>query len=184
MALQIVGKQMETGDAIRERITDRLESALAKYFDGGHDALVTLEKGRNGFDVDCMIRLDTGLSIHASGEGADAHQAFDVTAEKIEKQLRRYNRRLKNHHQRASSMPAADFVLSPDLPDEETPGTDNPVVIAESASSVSTMSVADAVMALDLGQDPFLLFRHSGSDRINLVYRRPDGHVGWLDPTG
>ncbi|MEM6614898.1 MAG: ribosome-associated translation inhibitor RaiA [Pseudomonadota bacterium] len=182
MTLQIVGKHIETGSSIRERISERFERVMAKYFDGGHKAFVTVEKVRNGFEVDCLIQLDTGLSIHASGEGDDAYVAFEKSAERIEKQLRRYNRRLKNHHARASSLPADDFVISSDVAEETSPGDDNPVVIAESNASISSMSVADAVMALDLGPTPFVLFRHSATDRINLVYHRPDGNVGWLDP--
>ncbi|MEM6665161.1 MAG: ribosome-associated translation inhibitor RaiA [Pseudomonadota bacterium] len=187
MSVKVSGKGIDVGDALRTRIEDRLAMALDKYFDGGHAGNVTLVKERSGFEAECVVHLDTGIVLQGGGSAGDAYQAFEQSAEHLEKRLRRYKRRLKDH--RASAVGKAEAAMAyvlqaPDLPDdaEDADVPDNPLVIAEGAAKVPSLSVADAVMALDLADAPALVFRHATSGRVNVVYRRNDGHIGWTDP--
>lgn len=184
MTVNIVGKNIDVGEALRERAHARLELAADKYFDGGFSAHVAAEKTRSGFTVDCVVHLDTGIALQASGEGSDAYQAFEKAADRIETRLRRYKRRLKKHNARGPAEAAISYVIAPPSDDdtERSEEDDNPVVIAETPSQIPVLSIADAVMALDLGSTPAIVFRHAVSRRINVVYRRDDGHVGWVDP--
>lgn len=184
MSIQVIGKNIDIGGALRDRVSDRLEMAAGKYFDGGFSAHVAVEKVRSGFLTDCVIHLDTGISLQSKGEGDDAYQAFDRSAEKLETRLRRYKRRLKGHSAKASAEDAVAYIIAPPESDDddEADGGDNPVIVAENPTRIPRLSVADAVMALDLGEAPAFVFRHGNSGRINVVYRRDDGHVGWVDP--
>ncbi len=183
MTIQIIGKNIDVGEALRERVDDRLDLAAGKYFDGGYSAHVSMEKSRSGFTADCTIHLDTGIALQAHGEGGDAYHAFDRAAERLETRLRRYKRRLKNHNTRGPAEDAISYLIAPQGEDkDDDPADDNPVIIAETPSRIPVLTVADAVMALDLGEAPTVVFRHAGSGRMNVVYRRNDGHVSWVDP--
>ncbi len=186
MNLQISGKHMNVGDALTSRIEHRIEDAVSKYFNGGFSGNVTLEKHGNRFACDCTIRLDSGVSLQGTSTEVDATAAFDIAAERIEKRLRRYKRRLKDHHQVNSDKILADaaytIVESPEN-EEEVPDDYNPVIIAESLTSVESLSVADAVMQLDRVDDPVIVFTNAGNGRTNVVYRRSDGNIGWIDPS-
>lgn len=187
MNLRISGKHMEIGDAFRSRIEDRIRDAVAKYFDGGFSGHVTVEKQSSRFNADCVVHLDTGLTLQASGQGQDPMPAFDAAAERIEKRLRRYNRRLKSHSAGNGNGGSVDMsyrVMEP-LPDEdeEIPVDYAPAIVAESILSLRAMSVASAVIELDAKDSPVFVFRNAGSDQLNIVYRRPDGNIGWIDPS-
>jgi ribosomal subunit interface protein len=178
---------MEIGESFRTRIDDHVSGAVRKYFDGGFSSHVTVEKSGSRFQADCKIHLDTGVVLHATGEAQDPQPAFDAAAERIEKRLRRYKRRLKDHH--ANSQPsqaelAYAVVGSGDEDADEVPEDYAPAIIAESTKQLVTMSVANAVMALDMTDERILMFRNAGNDALNVVYRRNDGNIGWIDAGG
>lgn len=186
MGLRISGKNIDIGDTLRARVEERIAQAIGKYVDGGFDANITVEREGSGFRSDCKIHLDTGIVLRGEGQGQDAYQCFDAAAERIEKRLRRYKRKLKEHRgtPRGEALAAASYVIA--APDEETEAAvdDKPVVIAEEATSLASMSVGHAVMAMDLADAPVLVFRHAVHGGINVVYRRSDGNIGWIDPSG
>ena len=184
MGLRISGKSVDIGEAFRGHADARIGDALAKYFDGGFTGHVTVEREGSGFRTDCAIHLDTGIVLKAEGRAQDVHQSFDMAAERIETRLRRYKRRLKDHHQKSrESVPATEYVLAaPDQQDDVATEGD-PAIIAEQATNLETMTVSSAVMALDLSEAEFVLFRNAGHGGVNVVYRRRDGNIGWIDPS-
>ncbi|MCB1492681.1 MAG: ribosome-associated translation inhibitor RaiA [Rhodobiaceae bacterium] len=184
MTVQIIGKNINIGDSLRTRVGERLEFATGKYFDGGYSGHVSIEKARSGFTTECAVHLDTGIVLHTHGEGDDAYLAFDRAAERLEKRLRRYKRRLKTHNTRGPAEEAISYVIAQQAEDDEDiePEGEDTVIVAERPARIPVLTVADAVMALDLGAEPALVFRNAGSGRMNVVYRRHDGHVGWVDP--
>lgn len=194
MRVQITGRQVDLGQALQARITDELTAALDKYSARASDAVVTV--GRDGgvnFTVDCTIHLDSGIVMQAQGQGPDAHIAFENALNKLEKRVRRYRKRLKDHHKHAP-LPAeqgAYYVLraseDPDGDDDAMdamPETNGhaPLIIAETRTELKTMPVAMAVLQLELAEHPALMFRNAASGKLNLVYRRADGNIGWVDP--
>lgn len=193
MRIQVAGRRMDVGEALRTRIEEELAAGVSKYFSRATDAVVTVGKnGGNGVEVDCAVHLSSGISLQAQGHGGDAHSAFAAALTKLETRVRRYKRRLKNHHGDAKSpLPAQDaasYVLAPFEDEDSAPETNGdgaepvPLVIAEAKVPVRTMTVSMAVMQLDLSEGPALLFRNAAHGGLNLVYRRPDGNVGWIDP--
>ena len=178
---------MDIGDAFRTRIEGRIGEAVDKYFDGGFSGHVTVVKSGSRFSADCMIRLDTGTSLQAAGEAQEPTAAFDAAAERFEKRLRRYKRRLKSHSPGAGNGAATDIaytVMAPLAEDEEDlPDDYAPAIVAESSMTLKTLSVASAVIELDTSDNPVFVFRNAGNDQINIVYRRPDGNIGWIDPS-
>ena len=185
MSLRISGKHMNVGEALTSRIEDRLDDAVSKYFPGGFQGHVTLEKQGSRFACDCVIHLDSGADLQGTATENDATAAFETAADKIEKRLRRYKRRLKDHHGNAAKAErqiAYSIVETPDE-DEEVPEDYNPVVIAESLKSIESQSVAEAVMKLDMADNPVVVFTNAGSGKTNVVYRRSDGNIGWIDPS-
>lgn len=186
MSLRISGKQMDVGDAFRTRIEGRIGEAVEKYFDGGFSGRVTVEKSGARYSADCMIHLDTGMALQATGQAQEPQGAFEAAADRIEKRLRRYKRRLKSYSPAGSA--AAETidlsyrVMTPFADDEEEVADDYaPTVVAESTLALRSMSVADAVIELDMKDSPVFLFRNAGSEHVNIVYRRPDGNIGWID---
>lgn len=187
MSLRISGKHMEIGDAFKTRIEDRIEDALTKYFDKGAQGHVTVEKSGNRFTADCVIHLDTGTMLQASGDGQDPDASFDSAAERLEKRLRRYKRRLKNHHTQEAAARTENYAYKvlealPEDDEEDLPVDYAPVIVAETQMKLTTLPVASAVLQLDLQDNPVYVFRNAGSGDVNLVYRRPDGNIGWIDP--
>ena len=186
MALRISGKHMDIGDSLRERIEDRIGDAVEKYFGNGYSGHVTVEKDGAFFEADCLVHLNSGMVLQASGRENDATAAFERAAERIEKRLRRYKRRLRNHHKSGPNgeeqASVAYAVVESPNEEDEMPEDFAPVIVAESARTVRTQSVAMAVMQLDLMDAPVNVFRNAGSGAINVVYRRPDGNIGWVDP--
>ncbi|WP_337267981.1 ribosome hibernation-promoting factor, HPF/YfiA family [Oryzifoliimicrobium ureilyticus] len=184
MSVRVSGKQMEIGDAFRQRIEDQVSAAITKYFDGGYSGQVIVTKSGSRFAADCKLHLDSGVVLHAAGEAMEPQNAFDAAAERIEKRLRRYKRRLKDHHagNHANGSEEVAYTVMDGVPDaeEEIPEDFAPAIVAESTKQLKTMSVATAVMALDMTDEPLLLFR-SPDKNLNIVYRRQDGNIGWID---
>lgn len=185
MALRISGKNLDIGDAFRSHAEARLGDALSKYFDGGFGGQVVLEREGSGFRTECTLHLDTGIVLQATGRAQEPHQSLDIAADRVEKRLRRYKRRLKDHRPagRDDALPAASYVIA-SLDEEEDVAVDyNPTIIAEETAHLETMSVGRAVTAMDLSDLPVVVFRNAGHGGINIVYRRTDGHIGWIDPS-
>ncbi|WP_420960254.1 ribosome hibernation-promoting factor, HPF/YfiA family [Brucella sp. IR073] len=188
MSLRVSGKHMDIGDAFRIRIEERIGEAVGKYFDGGYSGHVTVVKSGSRFSADCLLHLDTGATLQTTGEAQDPQLAFDAAADRIETRLRRYKRRLKSHQVANSNIAHDDVAYRvmapvPDDDDVEIPQDYAPTIVAETSVSLRTMSVANAVVELDLKDSPVLVFRNAGNDQVNIVYRRADGNIGWIDPS-
>ncbi len=187
MPFRISGKNIDLGEALRGRVSDRIVEAMAKYFDGGYSGHVTLAKDGFGFRTECAIHLDSKITLHAEGMAPDAYASADQAALRIEKRLRRYHRRLKDHRperlDERAAVDAASYVIAAPEPDNdaEIDGF-TPVIIAESTTRLKQLSVSDAVTELDMTGAPVIVFRHAAHGGINIVYRRADGHFGWIDP--
>jgi ribosomal subunit interface protein len=194
MPLRISGKNLDVGEALRRRVGERIGEALSKYFDGGYSGHLTIGKDGFGFRSECAIHLDSGIVLQAEAMAADAYASADQAAERIEKRLRRYKRRLRDHAvSRArsgdmeidgASVEAASYaiVAAPDHEDDTDLAGFAPVIIAESTTALRRLSVSEAVQDLDMTGAPVIVFRHAGHGRVNVVYRRADGHIGWVDP--
>jgi ribosomal subunit interface protein len=192
MQVQVTGKHVDVGEALRARVSDEITTSIGKYFDrdgGGADVVVTREG--HSFKVDCAVTLASGAQLTTHGVGGDAHVAFDAAMQKLEQRVRRYSKRLKDHHSQAQAKQAetaAYFVLQ--APEDEDEGLDDgletaypePVVIAETEKPIRTMTVAMAVMELDLTESQTIVFRNAAHGGFSVVYRRPDGNIGWIDP--
>lgn len=185
MNLRISGKHMEIGDSFRARIEERIVEAVGKYFDGGFSGHVTIEKNGSRFSADGVVHLDTGMTLQAAGQAQEPQLAFEAAADRIEKRLRRYKRKLKSYAPSGGNGETTEmsYRVVEALPaeDEEIPEDYAPAIVAESVMSLRTMSVANAVIELDAKDSPVFVFRNSGSDQLNIVYRRPDGNIGWID---
>jgi ribosomal subunit interface protein len=192
MPFRISGKNIEVGEALRERITARILDALGKYFDGGFSGHVTVGKEAFGFRTECTVHLDSGIVLRSDSMAADAYLSADQ-AEHLEKRLRRYHRRLKDYRAVSRRDGRADggadvdsapsYVIAAPEHDEADPaGEFNAVIIAEATTSLKRLSVSEAVIELDMTGAPVVVFRHAGHGRVNLVYRRSDGNIGWIDP--
>ncbi|QFI64887.1 Ribosomal subunit interface protein [Sinorhizobium alkalisoli] len=180
--MRVSGKHMEIGDSFRSRIGEQIRQAVSKYFDGGYSSQVTVEKSGSRFSADCKLHLDTGVILQANGQANEPQAAFDVASERIEKRLRRYKRKLKDHHNGNGQAEVAYRVMdSVPYEDEEVPEDYAPTIVAESTKQLRTMTVANAVMALDMTDEPVLMFRSPGKEELNIVYRRNDGNIGWID---
>jgi ribosomal subunit interface protein len=186
MQIKITGKNLDIGEALRTHVHERLGQFRQKYFDGTVHAHVTLEKQRSSFHADCSLHLATGLILQAHGAAQDAFPSFDAAAQHLEKQLKRYKQRLKDHHkdrrEPVRQTEAASYVIQASSEDSEEPAGLNPVVIAESLTSVPELSVGEAVMQLEISSVPFVLFRNSKGGQTSVVYRRSDGNIGWVEP--
>lgn len=190
MDIQVSGKNMDLGDALQAYVSEKLEDSVQKYFDRGAEASVTFSKERHLVECDLTTHLASGVFLAAHGEGGDAYSAFEESLEKLEKRVRRYKRRLKNHHANGKEpLPAesASYYLIEPFAEVEDPEGDveielNPVIVAESQTTLREMTVGAAVMQLDIAEQPAVVFKNAAHGRINIVYRRRDGHIGWVDP--
>ena len=186
MSLRVSGKNLDIGEALRSQVMARMAGAMQKYFDGGYSGHVTVAKDGNGFRTECVLHLTSGITIEASGAAQDAYSSFDQSAIRIEKRLRRYKQRLKEHanpgngRETGLEAPYAVFEAPTDETVEE--GGYHPVVIAETTKPLHRLSVSEAVMQLDLTGASALVFIHASTGRVNVVYRRGDGAIGWVDP--
>lgn len=181
MTIRVSGKHMEIGESFRTKIETFVEGAVSKYFDGGYSSQVTVEKSGSRFTTDCKVHLDTGVVLQATGEAQDPIVSFDAAGTRVEKRLRRYKRRLKDHHASAKQHKISYSVMDSIAEEEEVQENYAPTIVAESSKVIHTMSVATAVMALDMTDDPLVVFRSPGNDEVNVVYRRQDGNIGWVD---
>ena len=189
MTLQITGKNVEAGDAFKNYIAAKLAESLEKYIGPEISGHIRLEKERGRFRTDCSLRLKTGLLLESHGEGADAYASADAAVERMDKRLRRYKRRLKSHHNGhgrdafSSDITIQDYTVRAD--EDETPEhealSEHPVIIAEHEASIKELAVSEAVMQLDVTDRSVLVFRSAAHGGINVVYRRGDGHIGWID---
>jgi ribosomal subunit interface protein len=195
MTLRVSGKNLDIGEALRSQVRSRVATTLAKYFDGNYSGHVTVARDGTGYRTDCVLHLTSGITIEASGAAHDAYASFDQSAGRIENRLRRYKKRLKDRAGGASGAPdavAADGAEAEasfayaviEAPTDETvdEGEFHPVVIAETTRPLRRLSVSEAVVQLDLTGVPALVFLHAGNGRVNVVYRRADGAIGWIDP--
>ena len=191
MQISVSGKQVDLSDALRTRVAEHLDLVAAKYFDHALDAQVTFSRARSFFTCDINMRAGRGLTLRGEGEAADAHAAFDDAAEHIAKRLRRYRRRVNDHARdtaaRERPEAARQYVLKQDESAAHTDGDGDAAafatVIAESHAEISRLTVSEAVMRMDLADQPVMMFRNSASGELNVVYRREDGHIGWIDPS-
>ena len=184
MEIRVSGHQVDTGEALREHVTDRLNGIADKYFARAIWAQATFGHGpHNGFKCDIVAHITQGLVLKASGSGMEAHPAFDEAAAKIEKQVRRYSKRLKAHNgngHAAAPDDNAGYTVFEIAEAEEV--SDAPLIVAETRVDVPDASVSDAVMMLDLRNTAALLFKNVGTGAFNMVYRRGDGTIGWVEP--
>ena len=192
MQVQVSGKHVDVGEALRVRVTDEITTSIGKYFERGGDADVTVSRDGHAFRVDCAVQLASGQQLRSHGLGGDAHGAFSAALEKVETRIRRYKRRLKSHTPAAKATAletAAYFVLSAPEDELDDGGWSNDdhapearLVIAESDRTIKTLTVSGAVMELDLTESQTLVFRNAAHGGLSVVYRRSDGNIGWIDP--
>lgn len=192
MNIMISGKHVDIGESLTAHIEHRLEDGIKKYLDRVTSVNVVVMKEAHSFRVDIHGNTGTasGIVIKSSATASDVYACFDAAADKIEKQLRRYKRRLTNHHKHvphengvsARTVAGKKYVLQPD--GEEAHAEEAPVVIAEKATSIERLTVSQAVMKMDLADLPALMFFNSANDRVNVIYRRADGNISWVDPEG
>ncbi len=193
MQVQVSGKHVDVGEALRTRVSDELSTSIGKYFDRGGHADVTVGREGHAFRVDCALSLDSGTKLQSHGLGGDAHGAFSVALAKIETRIRRYKQRLKSHSAQSNARAAetASFYvlretdLEADEADDDHQSHEPPqsMIIAESEADLKTMTVSMAVMEMDLTESQTIVFRNAAHGGLSVVYRRPDGHIGWIDPS-
>jgi ribosomal subunit interface protein len=188
MELVVKGKQMDVGDALRGHIEKKLRAGVAKYFDSAIDAKVVVSLHRHGFRTDCSVHVGSGINVQGHGEADDAYASVDSATDRIEKRLRRFKRRLRDHRKTRSgkSVKAPLFVLAAEDENEEdsqeSQESDAPTIVAEEATSIETLTVGEAVMRMTLADDPVLVFSSSAHGGLNVVFKRTDGNIGWIDP--
>lgn len=187
MRYQISGKQIDIGDALQVHVKQELGSVVDKYAERPTDAQIIFSRNAHEYVCEATVHLSTGLTAQAKAHANEIYAAFDQCSEKMEKQLRRYKRRLKDHHkERANPVElsgASSYILaSSDDSGAEEPDTLQPMIIAEMESKIPSLSVGEAVMQMELAGAPILVFRHEGHSGVNVVYRRDDGNIGWIDP--
>lgn len=187
MRYQISGKQIDIGESLQTHVQTEVGGILAKYAGRPTEANIVFSKSGHEYVCETVVHLSTGLSAQAKGHAPEIYAAFDSSAEKMDKQLRRYKRRLKDHH-KARSQPvelsdAGSYILaSTEDDDSAEASSDAPVIIAEMQSKIPELSVGEAVMQMELADAPVLVFRNEKHSGINVVYRRDDGNIGWVDP--
>ncbi len=192
MSFRVSGKNIEIGGALQDHARTKVGAIIGKFFDSEPSGHVTIEPEGSGFRADMFIQLSNGVTLQAEGRAHDAYACFDQAADRIEKRLRRHKQRLKTRHSvppngnwdepQPAKVMASYVIEAPDQ--EEIPADFSPVVVAESKASLRSMSVSSAVLELDMSGAQLLVFRHAGTTEVNVVYKRPDGHIGWIDPSG
>lgn len=187
MRYQISGKQIDIGEALQTHVKQEMDTAVSKYAGRPTDAQVVFSKSAHEYVCESTVHLSTGLIASASAHGTEIYGAFDACLEKLEKQLRRYKRRLKDHHKERAEpvelLNANSYILaSENDADALEPESLQPMIIAEMQTNIATLSVGEAVMQMELAGAPVLIFRNEGKDGLNVVYRREDGNIGWIDP--
>ncbi len=191
MSLRVSGKNLDIGEALRTHVTDKVESLLGRYFKGRISGHVVITHEGSGYRSDCSLHLSSGMNLQAEGKAHEPYASFEQAVDKIERRMRRYKQRLKEHHG-AGGAPAsgpeptetrlANYVIEPPGEEHDDDKAFSPVIVAEGATRLKKLSVASAVEELDLTGAPVIVFQHAGSARVNVVYRRTDGAIGWVDP--
>lgn len=186
MQVQVTGIHLDVGTALRGHVIDRLEASVGKYFDRPVDGTVTFAKEGHEYRADCAVHLSSGMRLNAQARATDIYASFDAATDRLEKRLRRYKRRLKDHHNsNKPSLPAEEvpsFVIAAG-DDESAIEGGSPAIIAEETTQIPSLSVGDAAMQMDISDAPFVVFRNGANGGLNIVYRRDDGHIGWIDAT-
>jgi ribosomal subunit interface protein len=185
MDISINGKGLDVGDALRGHVGNLLTSIVGKYFPKAHDAVVTVSREAHLFRADVTVHPTRGFVVQGRAAADDAYAAVDAAVERIGKQLRRYKRRLNDHHGRRPAeegMPAQQYIIAAESDEEELPAEGQPAIIAEIATEIATMSVSEAVMRMDLADMSAMIFNNRATGGLNVIYRRADGNIGWIDP--
>ena len=187
MRYQITGKQIDIGEALQTHVKEELGTAVSKYAERPTDAQIVFSRNASEYVCEAIVHLSTGLTAQARAHAHEIYAAFDSCCDKMEKQLRRYKRRLKDHH-RERSQPVelsgvSSYILASDEGGSDAePDSLQPVIVAEMETKIPSLSVGEAVMQMELAGAPVLVFRKEGKDAVNVVYRRDDGNIGWIDP--
>ncbi len=189
MTIQITGKNIDVGEAFSSFINERIGQTIEKYIGRDVPGHVRIQKEHNMFQTSCSLKLRSGLTLEANGESEDAYTSASESFEKLDKRLRRYKRRIKNHHHDRNhagrftdGYAAVDSIVESGDDDETAEIELAPVIVAETTVVVPTLSVSDAVMQMDLAEQPVLVFRNAAQGNVNVVYKRADGNIGWIDP--
>lgn len=184
MQLVVKGKQMDVGDALRDHIETKLRAGVAKYFDSAVEANVVVSRQKHGFRTDYSVHVGSGINVQSHGEAEDPYASVDSASERIEKRLRRFKRRLRDHRKTRSgkAVKAPVFVIAAEDEHEEEPHEDAPIIVAEEATHIESLTVGGAVMRMTLADAPVLVFNNSSHGGLNVVFRRADGNIGWIDP--
>ncbi|KAA0676565.1 ribosome hibernation-promoting factor, HPF/YfiA family [Roseomonas genomospecies 6] len=192
MQLTVKGKQLDVGDALRTHVADSLNTVVGKYFNKPIEANVVLTREAHLFKADIQVHVGRGIVLQSASDATEPYPAFDTACEKLAKRLRRYKSRLRNHHTvdaaALEAVPARYQILEAEKDEAHVESEEaaaeavQPMVIAEMETSIATLAVSEAVMRMELADAPALLFRNGAHGRLNLVYRRADGNIGWVDP--
>lgn len=186
MSLRVSGKNVDIGEALRGHVEQKVGETIGKYFAGGWNGHVTVEREGALFRTDCALHLATGVDLKAEGLSHEPYPSVEQAIERMEKQLRRYKRKLRDHHgghDRTAAVEGTYRVIEAADADEEIPADFNPVVIAETTKTLKSMTVGMAVMEMDLTHSPFVMFLNAANGGLNVVYKRRDGNIGWIDPS-
>ena len=189
MQLSVTGKQIDVGDALRGHIATSLDAAVSKYFDNAIEGSVVIARGARMFRADISVHVGHNIQLQGHAEAGDAYSAFDAACERIAKRLRRHKRRLREHRKNsgkgeAEVMVVNQYILAGDDAETDETNGDNPVVVAELETQIETLTVSEAVMRMDLADLSAVMFHNRGTGGLNMVYRRGDGNIGWIDPQG
>jgi ribosomal subunit interface protein len=193
MQLTVTGKQVDVGDALRQHVEEALDTILGKYFGNAIEAHAVFSREAHLIHAEVSVHIGRGIVVNGGAAADNYYPAFDAAAERVAKRLRRYKRRLRDYHGKARAGTdepefARSFVLAPaeeeadDAVETATTHGPAPVVIAEMSTELPSLTVGEAVMRIDLADAPVLLFRNRSNGGLNLVYRRGDGNIGWIDP--
>ncbi|MDW4498001.1 ribosome-associated translation inhibitor RaiA [Sulfitobacter sp. D35] len=187
MRYQISGKQIDIGEALRTHVEQGLGDAVRKYAERPTDAQVVFSKSAHEYVCEATVHLSTGLTAQAKAHETEIYAAFEACCEKMEKQLRRYKRRLKDHHKDRTEpveiFGASSYILASETDSEDQePDSLQPIIVAEMETNIPSLSVGEAVMQMELAGAPVLIFRNENKKGLNVVYRRDDGNIGWIDP--
>ena len=190
MQLSVKGKQLNVGDALRTHVSDSLSRILGKYFGDAIEVSVTISRDGHMYRAVVAAHVGRGIQVQARGAAEEPYPAFDTAAEHLAKRLRRYKRRLRDHRKdsgpKAETLVAKQYILAGDDEEESAEDVDQgqPAVVAEMTTEIPSLTVSEAVMRMDLADQPALMFRNSSHSGLNMIYRRTDGNIGWIDPRG
>lgn len=190
MQLSVKGKQLNVGDALRTHVSDSLSRILGKYFGDAIEVGVTFSRDSHMYRAVVAAHVGRGIQIQAQGEAGEPYPAFDIAADRLAKRLRRYKGRLRDHHKETGPAPetlsAQQYILAGESDQEiaEDAAEGRPVIVAEMTTEIPSLTVSEAVMRMDLADQPALMFRNSSHSGLNMIYRRADGNIGWIDPRG